>query len=94
MREHEVLQCGALLEQLLHLTLGCAWVGLGRVKEIFWPNPPWWVKKNSTQPNSSHKSNPTHIGWLIFFITIIIKLSRKNISRLPPELINKIYINI
>ena len=60
---------------------------VGLVEEIFWPNPPWWTKKkiqpNPTQPNPSHKSNPTHMGrvepmgWTTFFITIIIKLSRK-----------------
>ena len=46
---------------------GCAWVELG-------------------QPNPSYKSNPIHMGqvkpmgWTILFITIFIKLSRKNIS--------------
>ena len=44
-------------------------VCMGRVKEIFWPNPPWWVKKNLTQPNPLHKSNPTQLnpyglGWV------------------------------
>ena len=76
-------------------------VGLGQVKVIFLPNPLWWVKKNSTKPNPSHYSNPTHIsqvepmGWTIFFITII-KLSRKKYITLdlPHKLINKIYINI
>ena len=24
---------------------------MGQVKGIIWPNPPWWVKKNLTQPN-------------------------------------------
>ena len=59
------------------------------------------------QSNQTHhiQPNPTQLtwiglgqvklmGWTIFFIiTIIIKLSKKNISRLPPELINKIYMN-
>ena len=35
-------------------------------------------QKNSTQPNLSHKSNPTHIGRVgQIIIIIIIKLSRK-----------------
>ena len=65
---------------------------MGQVKGIIWPNPPWWVKKNLTQPNPSHKCNPTHMdrvrsGWtheldkfiIIIIIIIIIKLSRKKI---------------
>ena len=53
-------------------------VCMGRVERIFWPNPPWWVKKNST-----HHINPTHMGRVKpmglanFIIIIIIKLSRK-----------------
>ena len=67
---------------------GSDWVEL---KEFFLPNSPWWVKKNSTQPNPSHKSNLTQpnarvSGWtygldkfIIIIIIIIIKLSRKKI---------------
>ena len=52
----------------------------------FWPNPLWWVKKNSTQPNPSHKSNPTQPIWVglgqiepvgLTIFLFIIKLSRK-----------------
>ena len=77
------------------------WVGLDWGD--FLTQPTMVGQKNLTQPNPSHKSNPTHMGWVgsnwtheldNFFITIIIKLSRKNISHSPPELINKIYINI
>ena len=61
---------------------------MGRIKGIFLSNPPWWVKKNSTQPNLSHNSNPTHMDRvepmdltnfivIIIIIIIIIKLSRK-----------------
>ena len=67
---------------------GCAWIRLGQVQGIFLPNPPQWVKKNSTQPNPTHHLSPTQptwvglgrvepLGWAICFITIIIKLSRK-----------------
>ena len=35
---------------------------MGWIEGIFLPNPPWWVKKNLTQPNPSHKSNPTRMG--------------------------------
>ena len=75
---------------------------MGRVDEIFLTQS-ILGKKNSTQPNPSYKSNLSHMGglgrvkpmgWTIFFITIIIKLNKKNISYLPLELINKIYINI
>ena len=64
---------------------------MGWFEGIFLPTPPWGVKKNSTQPNPSHKSNPTHMGWagsgwthgldniFIIIIIIIIKLSKKNI---------------
>ena len=34
-------------------------------------------KKNSTQPNPTHMGRVEPMGWTIFFITIIIKLSRK-----------------
>ena len=48
-------------------------VCMSRVEGIFWPNPPWWVKKNST-----HHISPTQptwvglghfepMGWTIFF---------------------------
>ena len=55
----------------------CAWIRLDWVKEIFWPNPPWWVKKIKPNPHGS--------GWVglnpwvrqIIIIIIIIKLSRK-----------------
>ena len=53
-------------------------VCMGRVKEIFWPNPPWWVKKYLIQPNPTHMDR-VRSGWtheLEKFI-IIIKLSRK-----------------
>ena len=33
-------------------------VYVGRVEGIFDPTLSGWVKKNSTQPNPSHKSNP------------------------------------
>lgn len=44
-------------------------VCMGRVERIFWSNPLWWVKKNSTQLNPSQKSNPTQpnphgSGWV------------------------------
>ena len=46
---------------------------------------PTWVGLGQVEP----------MGWTIFFITIIIKLSKKiYISHLPSKLINKIYINI
>ena len=83
------------------LLLSSFWFSLVKARGVhgsgwdFLPNPPWWVKKYSTQPNPSHKSNPTHMGWVglgwthgldnFFFITIIIKLSRKNISHLPKK---------
>ena len=64
--------------------------------------PPWWVKKNPTQLIMSKPTQPTWIklsqvklmDWTIcfFIITIIIKLSKK-MSHLPPELINKKYMN-
>ena len=64
---------------------------MGQVEGIFWPNPPWWVKKiqhNSTHHISPIQPNPIQPTWVvlgrvepmgltIFFITIIIKLSRK-----------------
>ena len=58
-------------------------VGFDWVEGIFLPNSPWWVKKNSTQSDLSHKSNPIHMGrvdrvesmGLTNFI--IIKLNRK-----------------
>ena len=55
--------------------------------------------------SGSKKFNPTQLTWVgldrvkpygldkFFFITIIIKLSKKYISQLSPELINKIHIN-
>ena len=61
-------------------------VGLDWVEGIFLPNSPWWVKKNSTQSDLSHKSNPIHMGRVgrvepmgltNFIIIIIIKLNRK-----------------
>ena len=81
---------------------GSGWVGLRR---FFLSNPPWWVKKNSTQPNPSHKSNLTHMGrvgssWIhgldnfIYLLLLLLNWVEKYISHLPPELINKIYINI
>ena len=67
-------------------------VCMGWVEGIFCPNPPWWVKKNSTQSSPLHKSNPTQpnpygLGWVglnswiwqIIIIIIINKLSRKKI---------------
>ena len=54
-------------------------VCMGRVEGIFWPNPPWWVKKNSTQPNPTHMDR-VGSGWthgFDIFIIIIIKFSRK-----------------
>ena len=65
---------------------------MGRDEGIFLPNPSWWVKKNSTQADSSHKSDPTRHGsdWthgfdnfiiiIIIIIIIINKLSKKNIN--------------
>ena len=62
---------------------------MGRVDGIFWPNPPWWVKKNSTQPNPSHKSNPTHMsrvgsGWTHefdkFSLLLLLYWVEKNIN--------------
>ena len=61
-------------------------VRLGRVKGIFLPNPPCELKKIQTNP--IHHISPTQPTWVelgqveligltIFFITIIIKLSRK-----------------
>ena len=38
---------------------GSCWVGL---RGFFYPTHHGGSKKNSTQPNPSHKSNPTHIG--------------------------------
>ena len=65
------------------------------------------VKKNSTQLNPSHKFNltqpdPHGLGWVglnpwveqFFFITIIIKLSRKNININILKKNSKISINI
>ena len=57
-------------------------VCMGRVEGIFDPTHHGGSKKNSTQPNPSHKS--TWVGlnpwvWQIFII-IIIKLSKKNIN--------------
>ena len=61
-------------------------VGFDWVEGIFLPNSPWWVKKNSTQSDLSHKSNPIHMGRVDrvesmgltnFIIIIIIKLNRK-----------------
>ena len=52
---------------------GSDWV---RLREFFDPT-------HHGEPNPSYKSNPTHtgrvepMGWTIFFITIIIKLSKK-----------------
>ena len=80
----------------------CAWVGLGQVEGNFRPNPLWWVKK--IQPITEVQPNPLGLGWVrlnpsvgqflfLFFITIIIKLSKKNISHLLPKLINKIFMN-
>ena len=60
-------------------------VCIGRVKEIFGPNLPWWVKK--IQPNPTHHISPIQPTWVGLgrvelmgwtnFIIIIIKLSRK-----------------
>ena len=82
-------------------------VCMGWVEGIFWPNPPWWVKKNSTQLNPSHKSNPTlpnphELGWVglnpwvgqFFLLLLLLNWAEKNITHLPHDLINKIYINI
>ena len=52
-------------------------VCMGRVEGIFLPNPPWWVKKNSTQPNPSHKSklNPHGSGWTYGFDKFLLLLN-------------------
>ena len=60
-------------------------VCMGRVEGIFWPNPPWWVKKNSTQLNPLYKSNPTHMGQvepmsLTNFFFLLLNWVEKNIN--------------
>ena len=51
---------------------------------------------NQTQPNphgSGYVGLNLWVGQFFLLITIIIKLNRKNISHVPLELTNKIYIN-
>ena len=48
---------------------------MDRVEGIFWSNLPWWVKK--IQPNPTHMGRVEPMDWTNFFITIIIKLSKK-----------------
>ena len=51
---------------------------------------------NQTQPNphgSGYVGLNSWVGNFFLLITIIIKLNRKNISHVPLELTNKIYIN-
>ena len=55
----------ATLRNLPHYRIALE-VCMGRVKGIFSPSPPWWVKKNSTRPNP-------HGLDIFFFFTIIIK---------------------
>ena len=55
---------------------GSSWV---RLKGIFDPTHHGGLK--NIQPNPTHMGRVEPMGWTIFFITIIIKLSRKkNIS--------------
>ena len=76
---------------------------MGQVKGFFDPTHHGRLKKksNSTQPITGVQPNPHGLGWVepmgltvfYFFITIIIKLSRKYIyiytPNLPPKLISK-----
>ena len=65
---------------------GSGWVGLRR---FFDPTHHGGLKKiqlnpthhiGPTQPNPTHMGRVEPMGWTIFFITIIIKLSIKNIN--------------
>ena len=62
---------------------------MGQIDEIFLPSPSLWVKKKS---NSTHmhrvRSGWTH-GFNNFFITIIIKLSRKKKNITPTTWVAK-----
>ena len=70
-----------------------------RLKRFFNPTHYGRLKKNSTQINPSHKSNPTHMSqvesmdWTIFII-IIIKLSRKKYKYKYIKKNSKININV
>ena len=52
---HKSLFERVIIKEYIQSHLG---VCMGRVEGIFDPTLAGWVKKNSTQPNPSHKSNP------------------------------------
>ena len=33
------------------------------------------------------------MGWIFFLLLLLLNVAEKNISHVPPELINKIYMN-
>ena len=50
---------------------------MSRIEGIFWFNPPWWVKKNSTQPNLTHMDQ-VGSGWTNEFYNFIYLLLLSN----------------
>ena len=65
---------------------------MGRVEEIFDQTHHGGLKK--IQLNPTHMGRVEPMDWTTFFILLLLNWAEKNISHLPPELINKIYINI
>ena len=63
-------------------------VSMSRVEGFFDPTHHGWVKKNTTQPNPPHKSNPTHMGqvepmgWtnLFYYYYILLNWVEKKIN--------------
>ena len=53
------------------------WIGLGK-GDFF--NPTYHGGLKKIQPNPTQMGRVEPMGWIIFFITIIIKLSKKNIN--------------
>ena len=89
------------------LLLLAFWFSLVKAKGVhgsgwgfFYPTHYGGSKK--IQPNPIHHINPTQPAWVglnpwvgqFFLLLLLLNLAEKNISHLPPELINKIYINI
>ena len=82
-------------KNISRLPLGVRMSQVRSVEEIFWPNPPWWTKKK-IQPNPTQPIWVELNPWVgqLFLLLLLLNWAEKNISNLPPELINKIYMNI
>ena len=74
---------------------------MGRIKEIFWPNSPWWVKKkfNSTHHISPTQPNPHESSWTqgldnFFLLLLLLNWAEKKNINILRKKNPKISINV